>query len=392
MSNAPGYALDNNEAVQKMSSLRITGNVVPGIWWQRLQRESGTPHWLAIMILADTVYWYRPIEYRDEQSGRFVEYRKRFESDLLQRSYDALADRFGVSKSTVKKAVVFLEDQGLVERHFREIEVRDLKLNNVLFLELKPDAVEALTHGDDWNGNPQRERGEPPAEGGATHSGTEGVRDGKGGGPTGGYTNTGGTRKTTQGGTQGEGTSLREVGTPTCARKEDPPGGLTQPVSQRGDGATTEEAVEVEVNEGGYDGGSLSQALEDLESCDNLGAENWHLATVFRDLFAPADGPRAWVGRVGKLRKKLVGMDLGSGTPLGERGASQAFLCSLYDMVQREEFAPQPDNEAYTEALPTRVLNYVTKTIHNRQQEDEQLTKAERRERNFAKARADLGI
>jgi hypothetical protein len=179
------------------------------------------------------------------------------------------------------------------------------------------------------------------------------------------------------------------VGTPSRAHKGGGnQGGPTQAASHRGDGAV--KAVEVEV---GYDGGSLGRALDDLESCENIGAENWHLATVFRDLFAPpGDGPRAWVGRVGKLRKKLVGVDLGSGTPLGERGASQAFLCSLYDMVQREEFTPQPDNQSYTEALPTRVLNYITKTIHNRQEEDEQLTKAERRERNFAEARENLGI
>ena len=76
-----------NEIVDEVSKINISGNIIPLSWFQTLVSESGKPMLLAIYLLADIVYWYRPKEIRDEESGNLVGYQKRFKADLLQRNY-----------------------------------------------------------------------------------------------------------------------------------------------------------------------------------------------------------------------------------------------------------------------------------------------------------------
>ena len=60
-----GYLTSGNQIVDAMGSLNITGNIIPTIWYRTILRENGKPYLLAIAILADIVYWYRPVEVRD---------------------------------------------------------------------------------------------------------------------------------------------------------------------------------------------------------------------------------------------------------------------------------------------------------------------------------------
>lgn len=135
-----------NVKVDAMASIQITGNVIPQIWYKTIVRENGKPHLLAISILADIVYWYRPVEMRDEATGQLLGYRKKFKADLLQRSYDQFAELFGESKRSVTDAVIRLETLGVIKREFRVIEVGGIKYNNVLFINLFPEKLYELTY------------------------------------------------------------------------------------------------------------------------------------------------------------------------------------------------------------------------------------------------------
>lgn len=142
--------MNYNEILRKMQKLNITGNVVPINWFKTIRREApkgktGRPYLLAINILSEIVYWYRPREIRDEGTGALIRYEKRFKSDLLQRSYAQLAEMFGYSKREVTEAVIRLEKIGVIKRHFRNIKTEMSVANNVLFLELIPDVLEKLT-------------------------------------------------------------------------------------------------------------------------------------------------------------------------------------------------------------------------------------------------------
>lgn len=57
-----GYLTSGNEIVDAMGSINISGNIIPAVWYRTITKENGKPYLLAIVILADIVYWYRPSE------------------------------------------------------------------------------------------------------------------------------------------------------------------------------------------------------------------------------------------------------------------------------------------------------------------------------------------
>lgn len=136
-----------NPIVDKMQSYNATGNIIPPQWFKTIVRANGKPNLPAIVILSDVAYWYKPRVVRDENTGHIVRIEKRFKSDLLQRSYQQLADQFGLSKREATNAVVELEKMGVVKRHLRNIKSNGMTITNVLFLELVAEKLFELTFG-----------------------------------------------------------------------------------------------------------------------------------------------------------------------------------------------------------------------------------------------------
>lgn len=138
-----------NNACDAMAKLHLQGNIIPKIWHKTIVSEkTGKADLIAINILADVVYWYRPIEERDELTGEIVGCRPKFAADILQRSYDDLAEHFGISKGQAKCAVIRLEQLGVIHRVFRKITVCGVLIPNVLFLALNVDRLRELTYPD----------------------------------------------------------------------------------------------------------------------------------------------------------------------------------------------------------------------------------------------------
>lgn len=150
--------LTGNGIVDEMVSMQLTGNVIPQMWYKTITRDNGRPHLLAIALLADIVYWYRPQEIRDEQTGQIVGYRAKIAEDLFQRSYDQFAKMFGESKRTVTEAIVRLEKIGVIKRVFRTIDFNGARYNNVLFIELFPKRLFEVTYPGTDLPNKKRER------------------------------------------------------------------------------------------------------------------------------------------------------------------------------------------------------------------------------------------
>ncbi|MBR2088087.1 MAG: DNA replication protein DnaD, partial [Oscillospiraceae bacterium] len=136
-------------ACDALREIAFTGNIIPQNWYKifvKRDLKNPKPHLLAINVLADIVYWYRPVEVRDERTGEVVGCRKKFAADLLQRSYAQIAEQFGCSEGQAKDAIVFLEEMGVVRREFRTIEAKGMKYNNILFLDLNADRLRELTY------------------------------------------------------------------------------------------------------------------------------------------------------------------------------------------------------------------------------------------------------
>lgn len=157
-----GIYSTGNAIVDENAKLNISGNVIPQMWYRTIIRESGKPNLTAIIILADIVYWYKPTELRDENSGQVVAVKKKFKADLLQRSYQQISEQFGISKKEATNAIIFLEKLGVVRRIFRTVNINGLVVNNVLYLELNVQKLRQLTYPQDNINCPpsfERERG-----------------------------------------------------------------------------------------------------------------------------------------------------------------------------------------------------------------------------------------
>ena len=141
-----GYLTSGNVIVDAMGSIYISGNFIPSVWYRTITKENGKPYLLAIVILADIVYWYRPSEVRDQGTGHILGWKKKFSEDILRQSYQYYADLFGESKKTVKTAMDKLEKSQVIRREFRTVSYGDgLVSNNVMYVELIPDMLYRLT-------------------------------------------------------------------------------------------------------------------------------------------------------------------------------------------------------------------------------------------------------
>lgn len=134
-----------HDVVDQVGSVHLEGNILPTNWFSTFVLESGKPDLNAIVLLSEIVYWHRPTVVRDEYSGQVVRVKKKFKSDLLQRSYQSFSDQFGFSKQQVKDAFDRLEKIGVIKRHWRTIEANNQKYNNVLFIELVTPVLFEMT-------------------------------------------------------------------------------------------------------------------------------------------------------------------------------------------------------------------------------------------------------
>lgn len=123
------------------------GNVTPAEWYLWLKLPSGKTDSVACMILSEIVYWYRGGEVlKGEVVVPGVRARK-FNGDVLQKSYEQLMEKFGLSKDQTKRAVLRLEKHGLIKRELRTVPSRGEPLNNVMFLHVFPERLRGITYG-----------------------------------------------------------------------------------------------------------------------------------------------------------------------------------------------------------------------------------------------------
>lgn len=144
--------------VQAIGDFEHVGNLVNPAWahWLKVFNGGKTSNVIpiAINILGDIVYWYRPTEIRNEKTGAITGYRDKFWDDKLQRSYAAIASQWAITKSQAKSAVKLLEDAGVINVEFRNVVVKGQSLSNVMYLEPYPEVVKL------WRSNPFDENGD----------------------------------------------------------------------------------------------------------------------------------------------------------------------------------------------------------------------------------------
>lgn len=135
-------------AVLAIGKINFVGHIIPRRWYKTILKENGKPDIIAIMILSEIVYWYRPIEKVDEQTGQVIGYEKKFKADLLQKSKKDLADQFGIDEKQVQRALKRLEDMGLITRVLRNVQCPSQMLGNVQFIAIDSQKLLKITHNE----------------------------------------------------------------------------------------------------------------------------------------------------------------------------------------------------------------------------------------------------
>lgn len=142
-----------NAIVNAVGKMAITGNVIPENWYKTVVSSNGRVNLLAVNLLAEIVYWYKPMEIRDEVTGD-VTWKKKFADDaFLQRSYSKICEKYNVSTKQAREALIVLETLGVVKRHFRTIQTEMGKCPNVMYIELIPDVLYKLTYPEPTDEN-----------------------------------------------------------------------------------------------------------------------------------------------------------------------------------------------------------------------------------------------
>ncbi|PED78958.1 DnaD domain-containing protein [Bacillus toyonensis] len=133
-----------NSIVLQIGQMNFRGNVIDHGWFKTITLDNGKPNMVAISILGEVVYWYKPTEVRDEHSNN-VRYKQKFKADTLQKSYQQFADSFGFTKRQVKDACDYLKGRGLVRIEFRTVFANGTKCNNVMFIEPVPEEIQKIS-------------------------------------------------------------------------------------------------------------------------------------------------------------------------------------------------------------------------------------------------------
>ncbi|HHK5534777.1 TPA: DNA replication protein DnaD, partial [Bacillus mobilis] len=123
-----------NTNVIKVARINLQGNTLDQGWFKYLTLENGKPYMVAITILSEIFYWYKPTEIKDERTNE-IQYKQKFKADKLQKSYQQLADSFGFTKRQVQEACKYLVKRELIAIEFRTIIVNGTRHNNVMYVE-----------------------------------------------------------------------------------------------------------------------------------------------------------------------------------------------------------------------------------------------------------------
>ncbi|MRB24062.1 DNA replication protein DnaD [Bacillus thuringiensis] len=133
-----------NNNVMKIARINLRGNTLDQGWFKHLTLDNGKPYMVAITVLSEIFYWYKPTEIRDEKTNE-IRYKQKFKADKLQKSYQQLADSFGFTKRQVLEACKYLLKRKLILIEFRTIIVNGIRHNNVMYVEPIVENIEKIS-------------------------------------------------------------------------------------------------------------------------------------------------------------------------------------------------------------------------------------------------------
>ena len=106
--------------------------VIPTSWYKKIKKDTGKPHFLAIVLLADIVACFNTNINIDK-------------TNKLQRSSNYFAEKYNVSKRSVTEALRALENIGAIKRSFKTVTVDDINIGNIQYIEACKQIIQQLS-------------------------------------------------------------------------------------------------------------------------------------------------------------------------------------------------------------------------------------------------------
>ncbi|AUB44378.1 DNA replication protein DnaD (plasmid) [Nostoc flagelliforme CCNUN1] len=151
--------LTGHPVVDAVAHIKFEGDITPKSWYKHIcyQTKSGEKKAdrLAIDILADIVYWYRPYLQRNELTGEEVGWKKKFKEDVLRRNPDAFAESLNASPRCVRESMHLLSKMGLIKIILQPVQTGYGVLPNVMHIDICPEALAAITYRTNNSQNAQ---------------------------------------------------------------------------------------------------------------------------------------------------------------------------------------------------------------------------------------------
>lgn len=143
--------LTGHPDVDVIGQINFEGDITPRSWYKHIcsyhpGRQKKKCDRLAVDILSDIVYWYRPYQRRDEITGEVVGWKKKFSNTLLQRSLDAFAEALNETPRCIRESLKVLESLGLIEVQLKSVKTTYGTLPNVMFIKVFPENIAAITY------------------------------------------------------------------------------------------------------------------------------------------------------------------------------------------------------------------------------------------------------
>lgn len=121
--------------------------VIPQVWARLIRNDKHQPDWLAIAVMADTIYWHRARKLKEPEEwagGRVYSSAPKFSGDLYRLDVRDVAHRMGVSTSAVSRAVRRLSRLGFLHYDNPTIASRKAGAITLLYVCPTPEALETL--------------------------------------------------------------------------------------------------------------------------------------------------------------------------------------------------------------------------------------------------------
>lgn len=134
---------------EQISKLNYVGNTPPKSWnkyivYTTSDKKQIKVDRLAKEILADICAWHRLTEIKDN-SGKIIDRKIKFNGDKLYKKNEDYAEEMGCSVKMLRASIALLVKLGLIEKELRNIKVKGMCCNNVMYLTPIPEKIDEIT-------------------------------------------------------------------------------------------------------------------------------------------------------------------------------------------------------------------------------------------------------